>query len=104
MRKTMVLLGTAAALLLAGCGGGFSCDDKGSCPNDTQTLGSAINNCQALRDGSCGSEFDDYVGCLESNETCGASGDGVIDSSKCNTEQALWVDCCKHNPAACPVD
>jgi hypothetical protein len=93
LRTVLVGAFAAASLALAGCGGGFSCSDKGSCSNDVAPTQTEIDACNAaLNDSKCGSKFKDAAQCGKDNATCNA--DGVSDvGSKCDTQTAAYVSC-----------
>ena len=101
LRTILVGAFAAASLALAGCGGGFSCSDKGSCANDVAPTQAAIDACQKQLDGACGSQAKDLGSCSKDNATCDADGHTTTDASKCSTQLAAVISCCTSNPDAC---
>ncbi|MBS2029443.1 MAG: hypothetical protein JST54_16195 [Deltaproteobacteria bacterium] len=104
IRNLFVGVFAVASLALAGCGGGFSCSDKGKCSNDVAPTQTAIDACnKAINDSACGSKAKDVASCAESNATCDANGNSTTDLSKCATQTSALLSCCQSNPtsAAC---
>ena len=95
-----------ASLALAGCGGGFSCSDKGKCSADTAPTQAQIDACnKSINDSACGSKAKDLGQCFKDNEVCAADGteDGLATLGKCSTQLSNLESCCQANTssAAC---
>lgn len=104
LRNLMIAALAMGTLALAGCGGGFSCSDKGKCSNDVAPTQAEIDACnKEINDSTCGSKAKDVASCAESNATCDANGNSTVDISKCSTQTSALISCCSANPtsAAC---
>jgi hypothetical protein len=97
MRKTSSFALAVALCLTAGCGGGSAlcdqvCDCTGDCSdNDREECYDDIDDAQREADAEeCGSEYDDYISCLNSEFECR---DGRVDADGCGPERDDVQDC-----------
>jgi hypothetical protein len=110
-----LLAGTSlASVALVGCGGGFSCDGKGKCANDTAPSSDAVTACKNAEAGACGSQYKDLANCTYSNATCDSSGKtdataainisfadgGLVVTGTCATQFNALTTCCTSNAGA----
>ena len=91
-----VLLGIgASSVLVVGCNNG-SCDYVSKCPNDPAVTPDEKTLCDNRKnDSQCGGEYNDYLSCFQSNQTCAENGttDFTITNGTCGDQYAKWVNC-----------
>lgn len=106
VRNLLIGIFSVVSLSLVGCGGGFSCSDKGKCANDTAPSQAAIDACnKAIGDSACGGKYKDLGQCFKDNEQCTSAGDadGLATLGKCSSQLSALESCCQSNTssAAC---
>ena len=83
----------------SGTGGGGSVCEEGcvatlaaDCPNGPADQASCVSQCEALRTGSCATEYAAFQTCAEGKPiTCGSNGIPVVE--ECSTEQNAFIAC-----------
>jgi hypothetical protein len=102
-RNVVVLAAVSVVVLgLVGCGGGggFSCSDKGKCPNDPASTQAEINECNAALSGACASEFKAVGSCAVSTQKCDSGGNTDAGNFlvSCSVQLNALSNCCNAHP------
>lgn len=92
-----VLLASVAAssVMLVHCNNG-TCDYVSKCINDPKPTQDDITTCNNKKnDDKCGGLFNDYLACIQSNQTCTSTGvtDNNITNGLCGDPYGKWEDC-----------
>jgi hypothetical protein len=74
------------------CESGCVLSIAAACDNGPTGQGECVTDCNGLRAGPCGTEFNAYIACGEGEDvTCDADGQVIIEA--CATERAAFLSC-----------
>lgn len=100
MRLALALT-ALAPLALAGCGGGFSCSERGRCTNSPKPTSTEVSDCeQDVQDSLCGSQAEDLIRCFREQTACDGKGDEDVPSTldTCQPQVSALESCCARSP------